>query len=1351
VAGVLPALTRFDPSEPRDSMGRWTDGGGDDGDGSGAVIDVDKVEAKTQANVAAASARAAAAGHQALPGNKGSHPDTIASRQPTAKGSQPGYGQPDLAAMQQDAKRYEHDIGLFKNADFYPNFRPTDFAGATDQAARTVVDQLKANLKFMFSFADQHSHIWYDGARALVDDRAKIFGFNDASIAGVYAALSPTKDWDQNVQLGDALMQTYKTQQDTRWTKEMDDKAKTLWSAKNQKFVDLVRGKTLGELKTATEKAVWIRTYNETHSSKDYHKVLPDGRLDGLVRTKAGAPAKVVWQSLPSITNAVKALEANGDKEKISAAMGAAHKVRSFYNNILDPHSANGDVTIDTHAVGAALLRQLSNASVPVVQNFGSSLSKEEQPPGYEAATSSTKSGLSGLYPVYAQAYREAAKELGIQPRQLQSAVWVVKRDAFGNLSDKQKDAIEAAWQDYHDRPEKTLGETQAQVAEISGLKKNARRFDGDHAKGRHRGDAGELHRAGLGPAAAAMDGRAGAGIAAGAAGLVAVREPRRRAGSQEVATANNQTLETARSSARDAARLREVDPMPISPGKEESQEKWMARCVPEMMGAHGGTKRPQDQAVAACLQMWRDAHPGGEPPNANASSNDHVERQDFADDIDTPEPDEDESHDDYIDRCVDEVMNDNDDLEEDDAENACQIAWEDYRAAHDGVRHKTNIQADEIEDLREFTLSDETLDRMGDVISSDGWQLESFLKNPIALFNHNPSAIVGTWKNLRVENKQLRGHLQLAPKGISPRIDEIRALVEAGILRAVSVGFRELESEPLKGDDGKHHFGMGYRFLKQELVETSLVSVPANANALAVAKSLKISSQTLDLVFAKHGKRDRIKQREFTGKHAKSSRNGKGDSMSSLGQRITALEAQLVETRDALEEHLTHMDDSNVSDADLQKTSDLNATIAQLEKTRTALVDSEKALGQSADNGSGGNSRALALAGNREHLNGSSSFAPRQRDAGKKELDAIGYLVRAATVAYFTKTTGRLAPDVRQKIYGDDEPTREACDLILRAPSAPAMTTVVGWAQELVHQIYTDFMQILMPDSLLPGLAARGIALSFGNAGRIIIPTRQRTPTLAGSFVGEGLAIPVRQGAFASQTLTPKKVAVISTYTREMSDHSIPAIEGLLREALQVDTAVAIDTVLIDANPATTIRPAGLLNGVSGLTPTAGGGLTALTGDLKLLTQGLVAGTYGNVRSPVWLVNPGDLIAATLTSAANTGIFPFRDEIKQGTLGGIPFIKSVTMPAHQMVLVDAADFVVVGGEAPRLEISDQATLHLEDTAPLDLVTGSPGVVASPQKSLFQTDSLAIRMVMPLNWLQRRAGTIAWMTGTTWS
>ena len=89
---------------------------------------------------------------------------------------------------------------------------------------------------------------------------------------------------------------------------------------------------------------------------------------------------------------------------------------------------------------------------------------------------------------------------------------------------------------------------------------------------------------------------------------------------------------------------------MPIHPGKDEKQEDWMARCVPEMMGESGGTKRPQEQAVAACMQMWQDANQtGGKAEDGGRGAGE--QRQDFGDDLDPPDPDDDESRDDYIDR----------------------------------------------------------------------------------------------------------------------------------------------------------------------------------------------------------------------------------------------------------------------------------------------------------------------------------------------------------------------------------------------------------------------------------------------------------------------------------------------------------------------------------------------------------------------------------------------------------------------------------------------------------------------------------------------------------------------------
>src|SRR4051794_6182267 len=90
-----------------------------------------------------------------------------------------------------------------------------------------------------------------------------------------------------------------------------------------------------------------------------------------------------------------------------------------------------------------------------------------------------------------------------------------------------------------------------------------------------------------------------------------------------------------------------------------------------------------------------------------------------------------------------------------------------------------------------EFILSDETPDRYGDTISASGWSLENFNKNPIALFNHNADFPIGRWENLKAVGGALRGRLRMAPAGTSPRIDEIRRLIEADILKAVSVGFR--------------------------------------------------------------------------------------------------------------------------------------------------------------------------------------------------------------------------------------------------------------------------------------------------------------------------------------------------------------------------------------------------------------------------------------------------------------------------------------------------------------------------------------------------------------------------------
>jgi len=129
-----------------------------------------------------------------------------------------------------------------------------------------------------------------------------------------------------------------------------------------------------------------------------------------------------------------------------------------------------------------------------------------------------------------------------------------------------------------------------------------------------------------------------------------------------------------------------------------------------------------------------------------------------------------------------------------------------------------------------EFILSDESVDRMGDSIKASGWQLDEFKRSPIALYGHDHNQPIGVWKNVRVIGKQLRGELKLAKQGTSDFIDTIRSLIDQGVLKAVSVGFQPLESEPRKSG--------GFDFIKSALHEVSICAVGANPNAMALAKA---------------------------------------------------------------------------------------------------------------------------------------------------------------------------------------------------------------------------------------------------------------------------------------------------------------------------------------------------------------------------------------------------------------------------------------------------------------------------------------------------------------------------------
>ena len=129
------------------------------------------------------------------------------------------------------------------------------------------------------------------------------------------------------------------------------------------------------------------------------------------------------------------------------------------------------------------------------------------------------------------------------------------------------------------------------------------------------------------------------------------------------------------------------------------------------------------------------------------------VEEDDLSEE-DCPEVEQDEEKDDYLDRCSEDILDqyEGTGVTTADAMEVCEIAWEGRSAKPAKIKHKTH--AAPVEGMV-FVMSDETPDRMDDIIMSDGWDLQHFNKNPIALFNHKSDFPIGKWKNLRVDNKQ--------------------------------------------------------------------------------------------------------------------------------------------------------------------------------------------------------------------------------------------------------------------------------------------------------------------------------------------------------------------------------------------------------------------------------------------------------------------------------------------------------------------------------------------------------------------------------------------------------------------
>lgn len=308
------------------------------------------------------------------------------------------------------------------------------------------VDSMSDNLRWLHgeipdSIKDTARN-WYKSANtSIVKPWAAQYGYEPRQIAGAVAALSPQNPWENNVGTVKTILDTVKDKQNHEWTDNMESQGLDLskGAPELRKIYKAIRGKTLGELHEPVEQAMWIRLLDETEGSGKNDVYDPNGNVKG-VDDRARA-----WSSIDTIAKALRILD-DGSMQSIHENLGFGHKVRNFYNNLINPDSKNGHVTIDTHAVAAAHAQPLGGLDPEVGHNFGSS------PRGIPGVPKNAGAGLkSSAYPLYAEAYRRVAKELGMPVHELQSSVWEGARSLFGDKKGPEVGLVKGIWQDYKD------------------------------------------------------------------------------------------------------------------------------------------------------------------------------------------------------------------------------------------------------------------------------------------------------------------------------------------------------------------------------------------------------------------------------------------------------------------------------------------------------------------------------------------------------------------------------------------------------------------------------------------------------------------------------------------------------------------------------------------------------------------------------------------------------------------------------------------------------------------------------------------------------------------------------------
>ena len=633
--------------------------------------------------------------------------------------------------------------------------------------------------------------------------------------------------------------------------------------------------------------------------------------------------------------------------------------------------------------------------------------------------------------------------------------------------------------------------------------------------------------------------------------------------------------------------------------------------------------------------------------------------------------------------------------------------------------------------------------DRMGDIIEPKGIRFN----NPLPLlWQHDHKAPIGWVTFNAATDKGIEFEAQIAnvvEDGIlKDRLDEAWQSVDAGIVRATSIGFR-----PLKDGYEWMKDGDGIRFTDIEVLELSLVTIPANADCtISQIRSfdqiqLAASGRTLE------GCERPAKPPGVTGKQKAGRTMPK-----TVAERISAFEATRAAKAAAMEKLIMTDDEKTMSPQDQEEYDTLVQEVKAIDSDLERLHQLEKTIKQSAivvePNISAADVGRMPATGN-----GSGYSGVRVRVIPPKvepwqpfirycmtHLYSKGDMAKAISYA---KQWQDHTPEVLQCAEVDIKmlAERDRAGMMTRAGVAAGTTTDTTWASPLITytQMASLFAEFLRPKTIIGRCPLRRVPFN------IQLPVASSGTTVG--WVGELSPKPVSAMAFTSITLRWAKAAGIVVLSDELVRFSNPSAEAVVRDDLSRQMVYFLDRQFVDPSVAevTNVSPASILNGVTPVTPT-GSDATAFRNDIATLLNTFL-GNNLDMSSAFWIMTQQQ--AAKIAMMNNTFSSPVYPTMTTtgGTLLGFPVIASENIPSatgspiegYPLILALGDEIMLADDGVTMIDASNQASIQM-DSAP-----DSPVVASSIMVSLWQTNSTALRAERWITWKKRRSTAVAYI------